>query len=230
MRDFDHYQLSLMSQSWVEHPHAEELAEIGEILDSDPGLVNLVISDLFRGLRFPQRGARGLSPTLVLRALILKQMHGYSYDELVFHLTDSVSFRAFCGIDAGQRAPKRSALQKNFKRIRPETLAAISTANRLPYFIFCKRFGWSMTSSMPQRYIDRAGVSEMEVARLYYQDRQTGSKSSLEGRRTGAMSLGAGPGSPELGIDHDEEGRVGGANLKPEAAIATWRSSRTQRI
>jgi len=128
MRDFDHYQLSLMSQSWVEHPHAEELAEIGEILDSDPGLVNLVIADLSRDLRFPERGARGLSPSLVLRALILKQMHGYSYDELVFHLTDSVSFRAFCGIDAGQRSPKRSALQKNFKRIRPETLAAISTA------------------------------------------------------------------------------------------------------
>ena len=93
MRVFDHYQLSLMSQSWVEHPHAEELAEIGEILDSDPGLVNLVIADLASDLRFPGRGARGLSPSLVLRALILKQMHGYSYEELTFHLTDSVSFR-----------------------------------------------------------------------------------------------------------------------------------------
>ena len=128
MRDFDHYQLSLMSQSWVEHPHAEELAEIGEILDCDPSLVNLVGSDLGKGLRFPQRGARGLSPFLVLRALIIKQMHGFSYEELAFHLTDSVSFRAFCGIDPGQRGPKRSALQKNIKRIRAETLAAINTA------------------------------------------------------------------------------------------------------
>jgi len=128
MREFDHYQLSLMGQSWVEHPHAEELKEIGEILDSDPDLVNLVAEDLNRGLRFPERGARGLPPAMVLRALVLKQLHGYSYEELAFHLTDSVSFRAFCGIDPGQKGPKRSALQKNFKRLRPETLAAISTA------------------------------------------------------------------------------------------------------
>jgi len=128
MRDFDHYQLSLMTQAWAEHPHAEELKEIGEILDSEPELVNLVAQDLDRGIRFPLRGARGLGPSLVLRAVIIKQLHGFSYNELSFHLSDSVSFRAFCGIDPGQKGPKRAALQKNIKRLRPETLAAISAS------------------------------------------------------------------------------------------------------
>ncbi|MCK4873246.1 MAG: site-specific integrase [Phycisphaerales bacterium] len=40
-------------------------------------------------------------------------------------------------------------------------------ANRLPYFKICKRFGWTMTSQMPQRYIDRAGIDELSVARIY---------------------------------------------------------------
>lgn len=42
-------------------------------------------------------------------------------------------------------------------------------ANKLPYFKFCKRFGWTMTSKMPQRYIDAAGVDEVDAARAYYE-------------------------------------------------------------
>ncbi len=40
-------------------------------------------------------------------------------------------------------------------------------SNKLPYFKFCKRFGWTMTSKMPQRYIDREGVDELEVAAIH---------------------------------------------------------------
>ena len=32
----------------------------------------------------------------VLRSVVLKQMRGYSYEELAFHLSDSQSYRAFC--------------------------------------------------------------------------------------------------------------------------------------
>ena len=53
-----------------------------------------------------------------------------------------------------------------------QNLLAGSTAtywsNKLPYFKFCKRFGWTMTSKMPQRYIDRDGVDELEVAKIYH--------------------------------------------------------------
>lgn len=40
-------------------------------------------------------------------------------------------------------------------------------ANKLPYFKFCKRFGWTMTSRMPQRYIDAAGIDELDTARIF---------------------------------------------------------------
>ena len=53
------------------------------------------------------------------------------------------------------------------KRVYPHLLrhsSATYWSNRLPWFKLCKRFGWAMTSSMPQRYIDREGVDEFDVA------------------------------------------------------------------
>ena len=45
-------------------------------------------------------------------------------------------------------------------------------ANRMPYFRFCKRFGWTMTSKMPQRYIDREGVDELMGAAEFLREQQ----------------------------------------------------------
>ena len=56
------------------------------------------------------------------------------------------------------------------KRVYPHLMRHTSAtywSNRLPYFKFCKRFGWTMTSKMPQRYIDREGVDELEVAAIH---------------------------------------------------------------
>jgi integrase len=56
------------------------------------------------------------------------------------------------------------------KRVYPHLMRHTSAtywANKLPHFKLCKRFGWSMTSKMPQRYIDREGVDELDVARIY---------------------------------------------------------------
>jgi integrase/recombinase XerD len=39
-------------------------------------------------------------------------------------------------------------------------------SNHVSHYKLCKRFGWSMTSDMPKRYIDREGVDEMEVAKV----------------------------------------------------------------
>lgn len=44
--------------------------------------------------------------------------------------------------------------------------------SRLSYFQLCKRFGWSMTSKMPQRYIDREGLDDLEAARIYSRDQE----------------------------------------------------------
>ncbi len=59
------------------------------------------------------------------------------------------------------------------KRVYPHLLrhsSATYWSNKLPYFKLCKRFGWTMTSNMPQRYIDREGVDELEVAQIYHQN------------------------------------------------------------
>jgi IS5 family transposase len=109
----------------TEHDHAEELALIGRVLDDNPRIKELVERDLFRGLSNPETGAPGMTGDQVLRALVIKQMNGYSYDELSFHLADSVSYRTLCGYGAFEKTPSRSTLAENIKRVRQETLAEI---------------------------------------------------------------------------------------------------------
>lgn len=56
------------------------------------------------------------------------------------------------------------------KRVYPHLLRHASAtfwSNKLPHFKLCKRFGWTMTSKMPQRYIDREGVDELETISIY---------------------------------------------------------------
>lgn len=119
-----HEQLSL-DRPWIEHSHAAELAKISQILTLHPGMAELVEQDLVRGLKRPDTGARGMSGDQVLRILLLKQMNGFSYAELEFHVADSVSYRTFCLFGALGRTPSRSTLAENLKKVRPETLEQI---------------------------------------------------------------------------------------------------------
>jgi IS5 family transposase len=62
----------------------------------------------------------------VLRALLVKQMAGFSYDQLVFHLADSATYQRFCRLDPGRRTPSKTALKRSFKAITAETLEQIN--------------------------------------------------------------------------------------------------------
>ena len=53
-------------------------------------------------------------------------MHGFSYEELAFHLADSRCYRAYCGFGIDEKSPRKSALQDNIKRVGAETLEAIN--------------------------------------------------------------------------------------------------------
>jgi len=117
-------QLSL-DRSPAAHQHAEELEQIGLILDANPRMAELVEQDLVRGVENPGTGARGLSGDQVLRILLIKQMNGFSYEELAFHLADSVTYRAFCRFGALEQTPARSTLSENLKKVRSETLEAV---------------------------------------------------------------------------------------------------------
>ena len=112
----------------ISHPHAQELEEIRKLLDSKPEVERRVGQDLVREVARPETGARGMTGSQVLRALVLKQMKGFTYEDLAFVLEDSRTYRTFCGFGAFDRVPSRSTLAENIGKVRPETLEAINRA------------------------------------------------------------------------------------------------------
>ncbi len=110
----------------IDHVHAREWDTISAILDSVPAALLWVHEDLIGGSRGSSRGREGMTSEQVLRAMIVKQMNGFSYDELAFHLEDSVTYRRFCRFGIGQTVPRRSALQANIKHIKPATIEMIN--------------------------------------------------------------------------------------------------------
>jgi IS5 family transposase len=121
-----HHQLPL-TQGFIEHDHARELEMIGVLLDRIPEVLERVWQDLLSG-NAAERGRPGMSASQVLRALTVKQMNGFSYEELAFHLMDSRCYRTFCGWGAFDAPPSRSTLQENIKRISAETLEQVNQA------------------------------------------------------------------------------------------------------
>lgn len=112
-------ELDLFRSVSLPHEHACELEVMDQILCANPTIVRWVWKDLQghvdkERLRF---GRPGLSAQQVLRAAIVKQMNGFSYEALAFHLADSLSYRRFCGFTHPLDVPRKSALAKNIKRI-----------------------------------------------------------------------------------------------------------------
>jgi len=62
----------------------------------------------------------------VLRVILVKQLGMFSYDELAFHLADSLSYRAFCRMDIGHPIPNKKTLQRNVKKVEAITLERIN--------------------------------------------------------------------------------------------------------
>jgi transposase, IS5 family len=108
------------------HAHAAELEQISRLLEENPRMAARVTQDLLRGLKKPETGARGLSGDQVLRILLIKQMKGFSYEALAFHLGDSLTYRAFCRLGAFAATPSPSTLAENIGKIRPETLEKLN--------------------------------------------------------------------------------------------------------
>lgn len=97
------------------------------VLDECPGVLDLLHRDLTRNGALKETGRDdGMTTEQVLRALVVRQMRGFSYRELAFHLIDSLSYRAFCRIGVMDEPPKKSTLQKNIKALTAETLEAVN--------------------------------------------------------------------------------------------------------
>jgi IS5 family transposase len=137
MREQRQKQVNLAPE-WLAFDHSQELQVISGLLETNPTAAALVWQDLVvaeLASDVQQRGPDGLSADQVLRALIVKQLNGFSYRELAFHLADSQTYRRFCDLGWLQTASK-SALALCIKVIRAETLEKINhllveTAGRL---------------------------------------------------------------------------------------------------
>jgi transposase, IS5 family len=124
MREARKTQPSLV-ENWLDLEHARELQTISRLLDQHPRIEELVLQDLRAAGSSPTSGPRGLSGEQTLRALLIKQMNGFSYRELAFHLADSKTYRTFCRLGITEAAPSKSALAASIKALRYETLEAI---------------------------------------------------------------------------------------------------------
>ncbi|MFY9826986.1 MAG: ISNCY family transposase [Thermoanaerobaculia bacterium] len=121
---------STLRETWLDLDHAKELEAMSRVLDDNPTIAQLVWQDL-RGAANDStsaRGTGGLSAEQVLRILVIKQMNGFSYRQLAFHLADSRSYRTFCLLGITDKVPTKSALNANLKALQPATLEAINRA------------------------------------------------------------------------------------------------------
>jgi len=113
----------------IDHEHARELGAVSAVLEQLPEAVKLVYEDLsWRGKKRvdPTQGRNGLAAEQVLRVAILKQLENCSYEMLAYHLADSTTCRTFCRIGLNDKPPKKATLQKNVKRVKPQTWEAIN--------------------------------------------------------------------------------------------------------
>ena len=109
---------------WPDHQLGDELQMISQILDDNPEMLQWVLQDL-SDRTDPCNGSPGLSAEQALRCAVIKNWHGLSYHKLAFHVTDSLSFRAFCRLPLGW-APGKSCLQENISRIQASTWQKIN--------------------------------------------------------------------------------------------------------
>ncbi len=103
------------------------LQKISDFLDDHAELVELVRSDLERGLKEPETGRPGLTPDQVLRSLILMRIKNWDYRELRERINDGYTLRKFTGFYS-QPVPRHNAFNQAFNRLSPSTVETLNDA------------------------------------------------------------------------------------------------------
>ncbi|MCP4021327.1 MAG: ISNCY family transposase [Desulfobacteraceae bacterium] len=110
------------------HIKAKEYQVISDILDSNSEIYDLAYNDLVKHPAKTKAGAKGMTAEQVVKAAIVKQKEGYSYEDLEFHLMDSDTCKDFLQIGIAQKGFKKSALCANIKSLSAETWEKINEA------------------------------------------------------------------------------------------------------
>ena len=117
MREKWQTQMPLMPEI-ADHCQAKELQAISSIISNRPIICEYALQDLSSGVTASNNsGAKGMSAEQVIRAAIVKNLFGFSYEALAFHMVDSQSIRAFCLIGIADKGFKKSVLQKNINAL-----------------------------------------------------------------------------------------------------------------
>jgi len=110
-------------ENYSEHEFGSRLKALSNILDQHPEILGLIAKDLIEE-SVSNVGRMGLSVEIVFRCLLLKQQLRISYEQLAFHLSDSMTYRTFARLPNAV-APSRSGLQSTIRSIKAETLEAV---------------------------------------------------------------------------------------------------------
>jgi IS5 family transposase len=113
-------QLGLVTPT-TDHVRARELDAMSRVLDQLPKALDWVHRDLLSRGGKADTGRDAITSEQVLRAMVIKQRFGLSYEELAFRIFDSSSVRSFCRVELSASPPSKSALQRNIKRVKAET-------------------------------------------------------------------------------------------------------------
>jgi len=100
-------QLGLVTPT-TDHVRARELDVMSRVLDQLPRALDWVHRDLLSRSGRADTGRDAMTAEQVLRAMVIKQRFGLSYEELAFRIFDSNSVRSFCRIVPSASPPERS--------------------------------------------------------------------------------------------------------------------------
>ena len=84
---------------YAEHETSRQLKKLSNILDNNPAILDIATKAII-DFNKKNTGRKGMTVDSILRAALLKQMMGLTYDELSFYLQDSLSYNSFARIDS----------------------------------------------------------------------------------------------------------------------------------
>ena len=122
MRETRIAQASLFD-NYSKHEYGFQLELLSRVLDEHADILALIGKDLI-DTSAKKVGRNGLSVESIFRCLLLKQQLGVSYEQLAFHLSDSMTYRTFARLPDNV-SPSRSGLQSTIRSIKPETLEKV---------------------------------------------------------------------------------------------------------
>jgi len=99
--------------------------KISSFLSDNPTLADGIQQALTQGKI--NTGARGITAEQVMRISILRSLEEFTYDDLVFHLNENMTYRAFCFFGIADKIPSRSSLAALLKEISAGVWETVNT-------------------------------------------------------------------------------------------------------